>query len=98
MPKAPHHSGTHQRRAARLKARADADPTTRCWRCGKTLADHAPHRNGKPATWTAGHPDGYEGVPDAPLLPEASTCNYSHGATYGNRQRKRRTLRPTRDW
>lgn len=89
-----HHRGTYARRAALVRARAYADPTTVCWRCGRTLAEHPPHRTGRPATWTAGHVE--DGRIDGQLLPEASTCNYSAGASTGNR--RRRGLRTTRNW
>jgi hypothetical protein len=54
-----------------------------------TQAEH-----GRP--WTAGHVrDGDEG---SPLLPECARCNYSRGATMGNRRRKIGVLKPTRQW
>lgn len=93
-----HHRGTYPARARALRARANADPLTRCWRCGRTLAEHPPHRNGKPARWTAGHlVDGQE---DGPLAPEASTCNYSSGGRLGNARRARRRAprRTSRRW
>ena len=34
---------------AERKAQAAANPSTRCWSCGLTLAEHAPHRDGRPA-------------------------------------------------
>jgi hypothetical protein len=69
---------------------ANADPNTRCWRDGLTLAEHTPHKNGRPAFWTAGHLK--DGQPDATLTihdlaAEASTDNFSQGASFGNRQR-----------
>ena len=70
------------------------DTTTLCWRCGRTLQQHPPG-----ARWHAGHTiDGSNNWepwygPDLPppgdwLTPEASTCNTSAGATYGNRNRE----------
>jgi len=87
--KPPHYRGGYHRQAAQLRAAAYANPSTRCWRCKLTLAEHPPHRDGKPARWTAGHV--IDGQPGGPLLPEASTCNYSAGGTLGNRKRPRRT-------
>jgi hypothetical protein len=77
------HGRTHNRRARPVLLAARANPLTRCWRCGKTLADHAPHKNGKPASWNAGHTRDIDcqlcghthGDPHGPLAPEASTCN-----------------------
>jgi hypothetical protein len=89
--RAPHHAGTHQRRAARIVAEANANPHTRCWRCHRTLNQHPPHHNGTPARWTAGHTT--DGQINGELLPEASTCNYSAGATHGNTRRHRRWSR-----
>ena len=97
--KAAHHRGTHQARAAKLVAAAKADPSTRCWRCGTTLAAHPPHKNGRPAYWTAGHVN--SGEVNGEYRPEASVCNYKHGAAYGNRLRVRgRTprLNTSRAW
>lgn len=83
--KAPHHRGTYHVTAAKVRANANANPDTKCWRCGRTLAQHPPHKNGKPAKWTAGHR--VDGQVGGPLAPEASTCNYSAGATTGNQRR-----------
>ena len=85
MTKGPHHSGDYQVRAKAVRDRANADPTTTCWRCERTLAEHPPHKDGKPARWTAGHV--IDSDPTSPLLPEASTCNYAAGATTGNTRR-----------
>lgn len=90
----PHHRGQYQQAAARVRARAYANPDTRCWRCGLRLHDHAPHRNGTPARWTAGHV--IDGLVGGPLLPESSTCNTSAGAAYGNR--RRRPIPTSRPW
>lgn len=91
--KGPHHKGTFHQESARIRAAAYADPTTRCWRCGRTLEQV---RKVKPhAKWTAGHL--IDSTPGAPLAAECSPCNYSHGAALGNRSplRKRAaTWRP----
>lgn len=83
--KAPHHRGGYHVNARRVRQMANANPDTRCWRCGLTLAQHPPHKNGTPAKWTAGHV--VDGQVGGPLAPEASTCNYSAGATAGNQRR-----------
>lgn len=85
MTKGAHHSGTYQVRARAVRDAANRNPATQCWRCGLTLAEHAPHADGKPVTWTAGHV--IDTDPTSPLAPEASTCNYSAGATTGNTRR-----------
>ena len=81
------HGPGHSRRARPLLKAWRASLATRCWRCGRTLAEHPPHRNGRPATWTAGHIRDIDcptcgrvhGDPLSPLQPEASVCNYSAG-------------------
>lgn len=55
MSKKPHHSGTHEANSRRVRAAAQANPLTICWRCQRTLALHPAHRDGTPARWTAGH-------------------------------------------
>jgi hypothetical protein len=84
-PKAAHHRGSYQVRARAVVQAARANPNTRCWRCGLTLAQHAAHHNGRRPTWQAGHL--IDGQINGALRPEASTCNTSAGATLGNRQR-----------
>jgi hypothetical protein len=87
--KAPHHSGTHQRRARIIVALANADSNTRCGRpeCGLTRADHPPTtKTGKPNRWTAGHVN--DGEVNGALRPEMLTCNCSAGATLGNQRRE----------
>lgn len=80
MAKPLHYQGSYHVRARRVREQAAADPLTRCWRCDRTLDQHP-----KGARWTAGHlTDGEVG---GMLLPEASTCNYSAGASAGNRKR-----------
>lgn len=85
MSKKPWYQGSYHVQSKRVRDAAYGDPSTRCWRCRLTLAEHEPHKNGKPATWTAGHL--IDSDPRSPLLPEASTCNKSAGASYGNRLR-----------
>jgi hypothetical protein len=85
--KAPHHRGSHQRRAKKITAAADADPTTRCWRCGRTKAEHG-------RRWHAGHL--VDGQVNGPLAAECEPCNTSAGARRGNQRRA--GLRTTRDW
>ena len=59
-----HRRGSYQRDARRLTRLAYADPTTRCWRCGRTLVEHPPHKTGRAPTWQAGHVnDGQIGGP-----------------------------------
>src|SRR3954468_17697206 len=83
------HGPMYRRLVPLVRAAAKRDPTPTCWSCGLTLDAH-PQRNGKQQTWTAGHL--VDGQPDHTLTlndlrAEASGCNYSRGASYGNRQR-----------
>ncbi len=84
-----HYRGAYPRQAAALRNAANANPNTRCWRCGLTLNQHAPHHNGQPPHWQAGHTT--DGQPGGQLQPEASTCNTSAGATHGNTKREPHT-------
>lgn len=86
-----HYSGSYEREARAVREAAYRNPDTRCRRCGRTLQQHAPHRNGTPARWDAGHVN--DGQPGGPLAPEASTCNRSAGAQLGNRTRRLSTSR-----
>lgn len=80
-----HYQGRYHVQARHVRQAANNNPNTRCWRCGLTLQQHAPHKSGQPAKWTAGHL--IDSDPTSPLLPEASTCNYKAGARHGNAQR-----------
>jgi len=90
-----HYDARYRSDAAKVRASANRDPLTRCWRCGLTLAEHAAHKTGRPPTWDAGHI--HDGVPGSPLMPEASTCNRTAGAHLGH-QRRRMTLTTSRRW
>lgn len=98
MVKPAHYRGSYHVAARKVREQAYADPTTRCWRCKLMLHECKPHKNGKPARWTAGHI--IDSDPSSPLLPECSPCNKSAGARYGNALRRRRrgargTQKPT---
>lgn len=82
--KPPWHRGRYHQQAAAVRRAANANPSTRCWRCGRTLAEI---RKAKPhARWQAGHlVDGQVG---GPLAPECSPCNTGAGAAMGNRKRR----------
>ena len=67
-----HHRGDYTVRARHVRAIANANPSTLCWRCGRTLHEHGPK-----ARWTAGHV--IDGEIGGELRPEASTCNYGAG-------------------
>jgi hypothetical protein len=95
--KGAHHRGTYQRRARALVQRANRAPSTKCWRCGKLLADHRAHRDGRPAFWTAGHV--IDSDPNSILMAEASICNFAAGARLKNQRAKRRNGNPqSRRW
>lgn len=92
-----HYSGDYQTRRRYLIAAANRDPTTLCWRCRRTLADHPAHKNGRPAYWTAGHIR--DGDPTSPLAAEASTCNYKAGGRLGSQRRRGGNGNPnSRQW
>lgn len=81
-----HYAGTYRARARAIRQAANADPSTKCWRCGRTLAEHPATRRGNPPRWSAGHI--IDSDPASPLAPEVLTCNASAGATYGNAKRE----------
>lgn len=56
-----------------MNAASAADPSTRCWRCGRTLSEHPNHDTGAPPRWTTGHIN--PGEVNGPVAPEVSTCN-----------------------
>jgi hypothetical protein len=82
--------GPRFRKLAKLVRRcANANSSTRCWRCGLTLAE-AREKWGPRITWTAGHL--VDGQPDhtltlRDLAAEHSRCNYSAGASLANSKR-----------
>lgn len=87
--KAAHHRGPHQRLSAIARAHYNADPNTRCARCGE------PARPGDP--WQAGHPhDGIVLHHWTQYQPEHAYCNQAAGARMGNARRK--GMRTTIDW
>jgi hypothetical protein len=84
-----HYGGTYAIRSKQVRDAAYADPATRCWRCGLTLAEI---QRAKPhATWDAGHVN--DGQVNGVLLPECSPCNRSSGAAMGNAKREPRSRR-----
>lgn len=76
------YAGTYQTRARLIRDRANADPSTRCWRTGLTLAEGRA-KWGAHIKWQAGHVDGYTDL----LAAELSHPNQSFGAAVGNRKR-----------
>ena len=84
---APHHLGDFPRRARLVRAIANANPSTLCWRCGRTLPEHGPK-----AKWQAGHV--IDGQIGGELRPEASTCNAAAGARLTNARRQLPPLSP----
>jgi hypothetical protein len=104
--KHPHHAGTYAANARKVRDAAKANHNTVCWRDGLPLDQHEPHHDGTPAYWTAGHTQDGDATatpwtnptqqPPAGswLAPEASTCNYSHGATQTNQLRNNPHSRP----
>lgn len=78
-----HRSRSYRVRAARLRAAANADPSTTCWRCGGGAVVGDP--------WTAGHVR--DSDPWSPLRPEHASCNYRAGQALG-----RSRFRWSEDW
>ena len=85
--KPAHRRGSYQRHAAAVRARAWADATTRCWKCGRTQAEHG-------RGWVAGHR--HAGQVGGQLLPECRQCSDREGAAIAKAHRGGTTLTPTR--
>lgn len=84
-----HYAGPYDRRSAEVRAAAYADPSTICWQCLRTIAEHQ-------RKWTAGHEYDGDARPNAPLWPECEECNFTRGAIAGNARRTKLTT--SRDW
>ena len=80
----PWHAGTYAQHAETVRAAANNNRDTRCWRCGQTQAEH-----GRP--WQAGHVT--DGRINGELRAECERCNTSAGAARGNRMRTQGTTR-----
>ena len=87
-----HYQGDYQTRARALRDAAYADPTTRCWRCGLTLAEFEARHPGRHARWHADHV--VPGSRTSPLRPAHASCNTEDGA----RNSHGTGLNPSRRW
>ncbi len=67
------HDWSYQVRAKKIRDAAYADPSTRCWRCGRTLAEVQAANPDRRIVWHAGHV--VTGDRYSPLLAEDSLCN-----------------------
>lgn len=88
-----HYTGSYQARARAVRDAAYADPATKCWRCGKTLAEAQRMWPDRRVCWHAGHT--VDGNSAYPLRAEHNVCNTSAGAQVTN---KKRQLKPSRRW
>jgi hypothetical protein len=76
-----HQRGRYKRDAKAVTDAANRNPATRCWRCGKTIAER---RVIHPAAiWHAGHL--VDGLPGGELRAECSWCNTSNGGALSGR-------------
>lgn len=74
-------------RVTKMRARMAEQLPAPCWRCGRTITPDM--------QWTIGHIIEADVAPELMwhpdnLAPEHARCNYSAGARYGNRKRRRR--------
>lgn len=90
----PWHGGTYQVQARHVRAAANANPDTRCARCGLTLTEGIARYGQAGGRWEAGHK--VDSQVNGALQPEHATCNRSAGAAYGNRLREPRSEDPYR--
>ena len=88
-----HYRGGYQTRAKRVREAAYADPGSRCWRCGRTLAEEQARVDAgggrrRRVRWQAGHT--VDGNSAYPLAAEHDTCNRTAGANLANRRKAAR--------
>ena len=83
-----HYRGDYARRAAIVRRNANANPLTRCWRCGQLAQPGQP--------WQAGHLR--DSDPTSPLLPEHRRCNAAAGGRLGGVLRRERSFSTSRRW
>lgn len=86
MRRAAHHGREHEVRAKRVCEAAYANPATRCWRCGLTLAEVRAKFPKRRVTWDAGHT--IDGDRFCPLLAECSPCNRAAGELLSRTRRR----------
>ena len=82
--------GTYHRRSMKVRQAARTDPTTKCWRCGRTYAEAVRLWGQKGAAWQAGHV--IDSNPRSPLAPEHARCNTAAGGKL--RWQRRRKASP----
>lgn len=87
--KALHYRGSYYTRSENLRVAANADLSTRCWRCGRLSAEL--ERDPSLGPWQAGHLR--DGDATSPLMPEHRKCNASAGARL-----RVDGFRTSRDW
>lgn len=94
--KPAHHRGSHQADAARIVEAAKADPSTRCWKCKRTIVEV--RRSEPNARWIGGHV--VAGQVGGPYKAECSVCSNREGADITNAKRrgKRRRARGPLGW
>jgi hypothetical protein len=86
--KAQHHRGQHDKLSLICRTAWNANPATRCARCGLTR-DEGIQQWGTNGLWEAGHKvDGHRATSVHDYQPEHRRCNRSHGAAAGNAQRE----------
>lgn len=93
--KPAHYRGSYHKQSRKVRDAAKANPSTRCWRCGRTLVEHPRHANGRAPYWTAGHVN--DAQVGGELRAEASVCNFGAGAERRETLHGRRN-QTTREW
>lgn len=87
-----HYEGDYKVRARALRNAAYADPSTRCFRCGLTLAEYKAQHPRRKADWHADHV--VPGSRLSALVPSHASCNTQEGA----RNSHGAGLNPSRRW
>lgn len=91
-----HYRGSHETRAKAVCAKAQANPLTRCWRCGCTMAEVRRANPGRSVRWQAGHVDA--GNPNSELLAEDSLCNERDGQRRTQAVKASKSMPHSRRW
>lgn len=87
----PHDQADYRQRRALLMA--SITPASKCWRCGRTAAEHPQfHGTGRRASWQAGHMA--DGNNAGPLSLEWSTCNLAAGGKLGAQRKRAGAIMP----
>jgi len=88
-----HYDAQFKQRGKVMREAAAADSTTKCWRCGLTLAEYRAQHPGREVSWHVDHV--VPGRTNSPLRMAHSTCNMEEG---GRNRHRVAGMNPSRRW